>query len=282
MLLTAPEVYLHIKNIFEKNGIESPQFEAMCLIEHIFKKKLSSLLLTKPEATQEQITFANNIAYRRISGEPLQYLLGEWEFYGMPFCVGKGVLIPRQDTETLAEAVINAAGNYQSPKIIDLCSGSGCIACAVAKYAKNADVYALEFSERAIGYLHKNIEKNKVCVNVIEADVLSEKTPQDCGNFDIIVSNPPYLTKSDMESLQKEVTFEPEMALFGGEDGLHFYREITRIWKNRLNTGGMLAFEIGMGQHDDVRKIMNENNLDNIEFIKDLCGVIRVVTGLKK
>lgn len=282
MLLSAPEVYLHIKSIFEKNGIESPQFEAMCLIEHIFKKRLSSLLLTKPEATQEQITFANNIAYRRISGEPLQYLLGEWEFYGMPFCVGKGVLIPRQDTETLVEAVINSAGDYDTPKIIDLCSGSGCIACAVAKYAKNAQVYALEVSERALGYLNKNIRKNAVDVQVVAADVLSEKQPCDCMDFDIIVSNPPYLTKGDMENLQKEVSFEPEMALFGGEDGLHFYREITRIWKNRLKTGGMLAFEIGMGQHEDVRKIMNENNFDNIEFIKDLCGIIRVVTGRKK
>ena len=283
MLLTAPEIYLHIKSIFEKNGIESPQFEAMCLIEHIFGKKLSSLLLTKPEATQEQITFANNIAYRRITGEPLQYLLGEWEFYGMPFYIGKGVLIPRQDTETLVEAVINAAENYEHPKIIDLCSGSGCIACAVAKYVKNADVYALEISERALGYLNKNIEKNKVSVKVTEADVLSEKLPSECDTlFDIIVSNPPYLTKSDMQSLQKEVTFEPEMALFGGEDGLHFYREITRIWKNHLSTGGMLAFEIGMGQHDDVREIMNENNFGNIEFIEDLCGIIRVVTGIKK
>ncbi len=279
--MTAPELYFHIRNIFEKNTIESSQFEAMCVIEHIFKKRLNTLLLEKPKVSEEQITFANNIAYKRITGEPLQYLLGEWEFYGMPFYVGKGVLIPRQDTEVLVETVISAAKKYERPKIIDLCSGSGCIACAVAANVKNAEVYALEKSEIAIGYLNKNIKLNKVNVEVIQADVLSESNAELYDGFDMIVCNPPYLTENDMNSLQKEVSFEPEEALFGGENGLNFYHEITRIWNTCLNKNGILAYEIGMGQENDVEKMMIDNNFANIEFIRDLPGIIRVVKGEK-
>lgn len=280
-MVTAPQLYFHIKSIFEQNSVESPQFEAMCVVEHIFKRKLNALLLEKIPATAEQVNYADNIAYRRITGEPLQYLLGEWEFFGLPFYVGKGVLIPRQDTETLVETVISAAGISDAPRIIDLCSGSGCIACAVKANVKNAEVYALEKSERAIGYLNRNIKLNNADITVIEADVLSESTAKKLGGFDIIVCNPPYLTADDMKSLQKEVSFEPEEALFGGGDGLKFYREITRIWSRQLNSGGVLAYEIGMGQEEDVRKIMTENNLVNIEFIKDIPGIIRVVRGEK-
>ena len=280
-MVTAPQLYFHIKNIFENNRIENPQFEAMCVVEHIFRKKLGILLLEKPFAAEEQIKFADNIAYRRISGEPLQYLLGEWEFFGLPFYVGRGVLIPRQDTETLVETVIESSRNFIKPKIIDLCSGSGCIACSVSAYVKNAEVYALEKSERAIGYLNKNIELNKSKITVIQADVLKPEAALVYGNFDIIACNPPYLTANDMNFLQKEVTYEPAEALFGGLDGLDFYRKITELWRNFLNDGGILAYEIGMGQENDVSDIMKKNGFTNILFIKDLSGVIRVVKGEK-
>lgn len=276
-MVTAPQLYFHIKKALENNGIDDPQFEAMCISEHIFRKKLAHILIERQQASAEQVNYADGILYRRINGEPLQYLLGVWEFYGMPFYVGKGVLIPRQDTETLVDTVINAAKKYNRPKIIDLCSGSGCIACAVSAHVKNAQVYALENSERAIDFLNKNIELNHSDVTVIEADVLSENT--DLSGFDIIVCNPPYLTAEDMKSLQREVTYEPEAALFGGSDGLEFYRKITRIWGRKLNAGGILAYEIGMGQENDVRQIMHENGFLNIEFIKDLPGIIRVVKG---
>lgn len=277
--MTASELYIHIKKILENNNIETPQFEAMCMIENIFGKKLNRILIDRQQALPEHINFADSIAYKRIKGEPLQYLLGEWEFYGMPFCVGKGVLIPRQDTETLVETVIEAAKNINSPRIVDLCSGSGCIACAAAKNIENAKVYALEKHEKAIGYLNKNIALNNVKVTVIEADVLSEKT--EASDFDIIACNPPYLTADEMKTLQKEVAFEPKEALFGGNDGLYFYREITRIWQSRLKSGGIIAYEIGMGQENAVREIMSEYNFKNIEFIKDLPGIIRVVKGEK-
>lgn len=278
-MVTAPQLYLHIKKVFENNGLESPQFEAMCITEHIFGKRLDRLFMDRTDATSEQVNFADSIVYRRISGEPLQYLLGKWEFFGMPFYVGKGVLIPRQDTETLVDAVIKKASEYESPKIMDLCSGSGCIACAVAANVRNSCVSALEKSERAIGYLNKNAAENKVRINIIQADVLNENTAQEFADLDIIACNPPYLTDADMKALQREVSFEPPEALFGGSDGLDFYREITRIWSRRLRPDGTLAYEIGFGQENDVRKIMLENGLVNIEFIKDLTDKIRVVMG---
>lgn len=278
--MTAPELYFHAKKIFECNNIESASFEAMCILEHVFGKKLSVLLLEKPTASEEQKNTVNNLAYRRICGYPLQYLLGKWEFFGLPFYVGEGVLIPRQDTETLVETVLKIK-LPENPKILDLCSGSGCIAVSLALKIKNADVTAVEISDKAAEYIKKNAELNNTDLNIVKDDVLSEKTAEIFSGIDAIVCNPPYLTADDMKSLQKEVTFEPETALFGGKDGLDFYRNITKLWKDCLKSGGILAYEIGMGQEDAVMKILEENNFINIEMTEDLSGIIRVVRGEK-
>lgn len=278
--MTAPELYFHAKKIFECNNIESASFEAMCILEHVFGKKLSVLLLEKPTASEEQKNTVNNLAYRRICGYPLQYLLGKWEFFGLPFYVGEGVLIPRQDTETLVETVLKIK-LPENPKILDLCSGSGCIAVSLALNIKNADVTAVEISDKAAEYIKKNAELNNTDLNIVKDDVMSEKTAAIFSGIDVIVCNPPYLTAEDMKSLQKEVTFEPETALFGGKDGLDFYRSITKIWKDCLKSGGILAYEIGMGQEDAVMKILEENNFINIEMTEDLSGIIRVVRGEK-
>lgn len=278
--MTAPELYFHAKKIFECNNIESASFEAMCILEHVFGKKLSVLLLEKPTASEEQKNTVNNLAYRRICGYPLQYLLGKWEFFGLPFYVGEGVLIPRQDTETLVETVLKIK-LPENPKILDLCSGSGCIGVSLALNIKNADVTAVEISDKAAEYIKKNAELNNTDLNIVKDDVMSEKTAEIFSGIDVIVCNPPYLTADDMKSLQKEVTFEPETALFGGKDGLDFYRNITKIWKDCLKSGGILAYEIGMGQEDAVMKILEENNFINIETTEDLAGIIRVVRGEK-
>lgn len=278
--MTAPELYFHAKKIFECNNIESASFEAMCILEHVFGKKLSVLLLEKPTASEEQKNTVNNLAYRRICGYPLQYLLGKWEFFGLPFYVGEGVLIPRQDTETLVETVLKIK-LPENPKILDLCSGSGCIAVSLALNIKNADVTAVEISDKAAEYIKKNAELNNTDLNIVKDDVLSEKTAEIFSGIDAIVCNPPYLTADDMKSLHKEVTFEPETALFGGKDGLDFYRNITKLWKDCLKSGGILAYEIGMGQEDAVMKILEENNFINIEMTEDLSGIIRVVRGEK-
>lgn len=279
-MVTAPELYFHAKKIFECNQIESASFEAMCIIEHVFGKKLASLLLEKTTASEEQKNTVNNLAYRRINGYPLQYLLGKWEFFGLPFYVGEGVLIPRQDTETLVETVLKIKLS-ENPKILDLCSGSGCIAVTLALNLKNAEVTAVEISDKAVEYIKKNAKLNDSEINIVMGDVLSGETAKMFSGIDVIVCNPPYLTADDMKALQREVTFEPETALFGGNDGLDFYRSITKIWRDCLKSGGVLAYEIGMGQESDVKKILEENNFTNIEMTKDLSGIIRVVRGEK-
>lgn len=241
--------------------------------------KLQRLLLERGSVPEEWISSADSIIARRIKGEPLQYILGQWEFYGMPFYVGEGVLIPRADTETLAEYAIETAEKYTSPRVIDLCSGSGCVAVAAASRMKNARVCAAELSGKALSYLRRNAELNRVDLEIIKGDVLKRETVLQFDKADIILCNPPYLTAEDMRNLQQEVRFEPETALYGGEDGLCFYREIACLWKDRLNPGGVLAFEIGRGQEADVEKILRKNGFENIELRKDLAGIIRVVSG---
>lgn len=279
-MVTVPELYFHAKKILERNNIESASFEAMCIVEHVFGKKLALLLAEKLNASEDQENTVNNIAYRRISGYPLQYLLGKWEFFGLPFYVGEGVLIPRQDTETLVETALKIK-LPENPKIVDLCSGSGCIAAALYLNIKNAEVTAVEISDKAVEYIEKNSKHNNADINIVKGDVFSEETAEKFKDIDVIVCNPPYLTEDDMNSLQREVTFEPETALFGGRDGLDFYRIITKIWRECLKSGGILAYEIGMGQENHVKKIFEENNFTNIEMTKDLSGIIRVVRGEK-
>lgn len=219
---------------------------------------------------------------RRIGGEPLQYILGEWEFYGMTLKVGKGTLIPRQDTETLVDIAVDMYKNSDGITVIDLCSGSGCIALALERYLKAAAVYAVEKSEEAAEFLRKNIELHSSAVRSAIGDVREQATADSLPAADLIVCNPPYLTAEDMAALQKEVTHEPSEALFGGDDGLDFYRDITRIWKHKLKAGGRIIYEIGAGQEDEVMGILVQHGFENVRCKPDACGVMRCVTGMKK
>lgn len=221
----------------------------------------------------------NAMIERRINGEPLQYLIGEWEFYGLTLKVGKGTLIPRQDTETIVDLVIDKYRNSDSLSVIDLCSGTGCIGIALEKNLRCDKVFCVEKSEKAAEYLKENLRLNGSRAELILGDVLDEKVLEKLSQADIIVCNPPYLTKEDMENLQKEVSFEPAEALFGGEDGLDFYRSITRIWKSKLKDGGMLIYEIGIGQEDEVMRMLIQHGFENVRCRKDLCGINRCVFG---
>ena len=279
--MTASELYFHLKKIFEQNNLDSPQFEAMCIAEHIFEMKLNRIFLEKKTVTPEQKSVADSMAYRRIQGEPLQYLLGKWEFYGLDFFVGEGVLIPRQDTETLVDKALSFKLPDRS-KIVDLCSGSGCIAIAVSKNIVGAEVAAVEISEKAAKYITENMRLNNADIKLVIGDVTEKSTAEQFSDIDLLLCNPPYLTLNDMQKLQKEVAFEPEQALFGGEDGLEFYRKITAVWKNTLKFGGILAYEIGIGQEQQVINILENNNFYDIQTAEDLCGIIRVVYGSKR
>ena len=261
-------------------SLENIRFEAGCIVKAA--TGVSDIaLLTEPNTpvtdTQQQAVEA--MLSRRLSGEPLQYILGEWEFYGFPFKVGEGVLIPRQDTETLvelAESHIN-----ESMLCADLCAGSGCIGISLARLT-GCKFHSYELSEKALGYLNENIALNKVqsLVTAINADVLSEEIIETAPMYDIIVSNPPYLTVEEMTRLQREVAFEPSMALVGGEDGLDFYRAILRSWTKRLKAGGLFAVEIGETQAEAVSELFVENGITP-QVLQDLCRNDRVVYGIK-
>ena len=263
---------------------ENPAFEAQQLImKHCGVTRNDMLMFPGLEVAEEQERSVRAGVFRRLSGEPLQYILGEWEFYGLPFYVGEGVLIPRQDTETIAEVALRFLKGRDCADILaaDLCAGSGCIGITLAKLG-GIRVKLLELSGQALEYLCRNIALNgaEALCEAVQADVLADGTAEALPKLDLIVTNPPYLTAQDMRELQREVTHEPETALFGGEDGLDYYRRMIPLWGAKLNPGGMLAAEIGMGQENDVMRIFEENGL-HPRSQKDLCGVIRVIYSIK-
>ncbi len=278
-MVTLGELLREGISAISEHNTENPRFEAECLLQKATGADRLRLL-TEPqhEVLYEAAEQFRGLVKRRINGEPLQYLLGEWEFFGLPFRVGEGVLIPRQDTETLVELALEY--NPSGRLCADLCAGSGCIGISLSKQS-GCRVDSYELSDKAFPYLEANIRLNEADkVTAINADVLSDETVEAAPMYDIILSNPPYLTAQDMRELEREVMHEPEMALFGGEDGLFFYREILAKWTKKLKQGGLFAVEIGITQEEDVMRIFRENGL-TADCRRDLCGVYRVVYGTK-
>lgn len=216
---------------------------------------------------------------RRAAGEPVQYLLGEWDFMGLTFSVGPGVLIPRPETELLAETAIACLRGRQKPRVLELCGGSGCIAIAVAKTLPQAEITVLELSGDAMSYLQKNIARHGVKnVTAVQGDALSPPRTI-AGRYDAILSNPPYIARSELPTLQREVRQEPAMALDGGADGLDFYRGFNGIYPKMLTDGGLLLYEIGEEQGDAVAALLREAGLERVSVLRDLCGLPRDVLG---
>lgn len=277
--MTVFELYHKVKSELDSGGVEDFGFEAEQLLRDAGLDKAT--LIREPERELSDVISAeiNAKLKRRLSGEPLQYILGEWEFYGLPFYVGEGVLIPRGDTETLVETALGFLKDRdaRSRKTLDLCAGSGCIGIALAKTA-NAEITCVEKSPAAFAYLEKNAALNNASIKAVLGDVLEASTVT--GEYDLIVSNPPYLTAEDMSRLQREVRFEPEAALFGGEDGLDFYRAMIPMYSKMLKNGGMIAVEIGMGQENAVCGIFRENGLTPHNK-RDLGGIYRVIYSIK-
>ncbi len=273
------KVYNEIKNTLS-DYVETPDFEAQQIVRQVFDVSYSEILTgVKCMACPEQIKRIRDIVTRRCEHYPLQYLLGEWDFFGRPFLVGEGVLIPRADTEVLVEEALRFLEPLSAPKVLDLCSGSGCIGLTIALERPDAQVTAVEKSPAAFSYLTKNNELLCARAECVLGDALVVETAE--RPFDLIVSNPPYLTGQDMAELQAEVRFEPEEALYGEEDGLFFYRELTKLYVPNLCSKGMLAYEIGEGQQDAVSEMMAAASLKSICQIRDYNGIIRCVTGKK-
>ena len=205
---------------------------------------------------------------RLLNDEPLAYILGEWEFYGLKLFVSPDVLIPRDDTCAVAELAINRTLFLEKdPRILDLCCGSGCIGLAVASRVKDARVTLADISKEALAVAKKNIAQNKLGgrMSIFQVDA-RKKAPNFLGKFDMIVSNPPYITREEMKQLPRSVdAFEPHLALYGGEDGLDFYRAILANFTPALKPGGCVCFEFGMGQGDAVCRLLEENDYTVLE-----------------
>lgn len=255
-------------------------FETALILERAGISRIAQLAEPNAPVAENSAEKARDMLRRRTLGEPLQYILGKWEFCGFEFDVGEGVLIPRSDTETLVEVCGDYLGGRRGALAADLCAGSGCVGVALARLF-GCRVKSYELSRRAYSYLEKNIAANGGCAEPICADVLCAQTVESAPMFDIIAANPPYLTQGDMNALQREVGFEPKMALFGGADGLDFYRALLPLWTQRLCAGGLFAVEIGMGQEKDVAEIFSRQGLSP-DFAHDSSGIIRVVFAVKK
>lgn len=253
-------------------------FEANQLLSHITGADRHELIISGEQLLSEaQAEQLEEMIAQRTNGRPLQYILGSWEFYSLPFYVGEGVLIPRGDTETMVDMAIELIKGKSSPSVIDLCSGSGAAAIAVEKNSI-AEVTAVELSDKAYSYLERNIALNRSSVKAVKADVFCYSPEK---NFTLVMSNPPYIPTNDLKTLQTEVRREPEMALDGGKDGLDFYRAIAKRYYEHIESGGFICFEIGINQQDDVAEILKKECYKNIRTAKDLGGITRVVAGEK-
>ena len=281
--MTLNEVYLRGKNVLATAKIEAPAFDAMQIFEKCFKLTRQDIIVSRSAvADVEKTRHFFKLIEERAAGRPLQYILGTWSFMDVNFKVGEGVLIPRDDTEVLVNAVLAQIKNVRAPKILDLCAGPGTIAITLAKKPPDANVVAVELSEIALNYLHENLSLNSVTnVEVVPFDVLSDISKFPFSEFDVIVSNPPYIPSEDLKMLQKEVQHEPKLALDGGFDGLKFYRAIAKSWTCLLKKSGYICVEVGQGQANDVAGIFENNNLTNIQIFQDLADIDRDVVAQK-
>lgn len=275
--MTIFSAYNDTKNKLKDAGIEAYVFEAKQILRFVTKYSNLQIMEKYMEPLDPmQEAFLKSVVSERVKRVPLQYLLGEWSFFGYDFYVGEGVLCPRADTEILVETALDFIGD-KPMKVADLCAGTGCIGISVAKEKPLCLVSAVEKFEEAYSFLVKNVKKNKA-ENVIPllADI---ETVEVSEKFDLILSNPPYVTKEEMEMLDEETKREPETALFGGDDGLKFYKIILDKWLPRLKNGGMLAVEVGFKQAKEVAELFSAAGLKNVGTKKDLNEIERVVYG---
>ena len=262
--------------MLKSNNVESPKLKARLLLQYVLDKPRQYIIVydNKEIDKQQQWQYFVNIE-KLTKGIPLQHITHRQEFMKMDFFVDENVLIPRPDTEILVEEVIKIAQKYNSPRILDLCTGSGAIAISLKKFVPNADITAVDISEKALEIAQKNAKKLETKINFLKSDLFDKL---DNKKFDIIVSNPPYIRKDEIKKLSEEVQKEPKIALDGGEDGLDFYRIIAEQAINYLKTGSFLCFEIGYNQKNDVIKIIEDDqNYKNTYCKKDLYGNDRII-----
>lgn len=282
MATTYNNLYMDIRQELHRSGIDAATLEARELVAFAAGKTRQELLrdsrLYVPQDVEER---ARALMRRHLAGEPLAYLIGEWSFCGMGLDVNESVLIPRTDTEVLAEQVIGFVKTLDEPRVLDLCAGSGCVGLAVAKFCPGSHVVLGELMEDALRVCRQNIRRCGLTAQVMPWQVNAlDGPPPRFGEFDCIVSNPPYIPDGDIAGLDVSVRdYEPMTALKGGDDGLDFYRAISDKWRTALHPGSRLYFEVGIGQADDVLRIMRAYGFGDIEVVPDTAGIPRVVYG---
>jgi release factor glutamine methyltransferase len=265
-----------IKDIIKKLEQDLDRNEVFIILEYVLERNKTKILLDLDEVlTEKQEEKIENILQRRLNKEPLQYILCEQFFYKNKFFVNENVLIPREDTEVLIDEVLKNTND--NSEVLDLCTGSGCIAITLKKSNESLNVTASDISENALMVAMINSLINKTKINFIKSD-LFEKIDK---KFDVIVSDPPYIETADVAALQEEVKKEPILALDGGADGLKFYREIIKKSKAYLRDNGIIALEIGYNQAKAIREILQDNGFDNIKVIKDYGNNDRVLIANK-
>lgn len=279
--MTIFEAYNSTKKKLEAAGIEDFVFEAKQIIKHITGLNAAQILTNyNQRLTEFQQNNLTALIHQREVRYPLQYIFGEWDFYGRRFKVGVGVLVPRADTETLVEHGLEFLKGKNDARVLDLCAGSGCIGITVAKECVDSAVTMVEKYDEALGYLLKNIElHNAFNAKALKGDIFKGSAAEE--KYDLILSNPPYIPKTEMKEISPETEFEPETALIADDNGMEFYKAITENYKNSLKTGGMLCFEVGINQYKKVKEILENAKFCNVEVRKDLNGIERVVSGIK-
>ena len=282
MAITYNNLYLDIRQVFRDSGIEAATLEARELVCYASGKTREELMrdarLYVPRLVEEK---TRELVARHLAGEPVAYLIGEWEFYGLPLDISESVLIPRADTEVLAAQAIDYVRTLDKPRVLDLCAGSGCVGLAIASQVKTCHVVLGEIDEGALRICRQNVRRNGLTTRVMPYQVDALQKPSvNLGEFDCIVCNPPYIPDGDIDSLDASVRdYEPLLALRGGEDGLDFYRAVCDKWRDALRTGGRLCFEVGIGQADDVLRLMRSVGFGDIQVIPDTNEIPRVVFG---
>ena len=280
---TYNELYIDLRRRLRDAGVEADMLEAALLVAHAAGKDRAKLmadlrLYTSPEIEAR----VEDAARRRLAGEPAAYITGSWSFCGLELSVNKAVLIPRSDTEVLVEKALDLSGNRDSElRILDLCSGSGCIGCALARFLPKSRVVLADVSPEALRVARENVQRCALGARAlcIEADALTLPSPR-LGSFDMIVCNPPYIPAGEIASLDVSVReYEPRLALDGGDDGLRFYRAILGGWKSLLRQSGWMLFEVGETQAGEVEKLMRLAGLHQIGRARDSAGYDRVVFG---
>ena len=284
-MATYQDLFLDLRSKLSKANIEAVELNARELIAFAAGKTTEEFVRDRQLfAPAETVKRANDLCDRRVRGEPLAYILGEWDFYGLTLRITPDVLIPRMDTEVLSDWVINIlrAGTDGKFRFLDLCTGSGCIGLSIANAFPNCRGVLLDVSEKAVelaGENAKNLGLNDRLI-AVSGDVCKAPDMNFLGSFDVIVSNPPYITRDEMAELDRSVRdFEPQGALFGGNDGLHFYRAIVNDWLKLLKPGGFIAFECGYRQATDVGRLLKNAGCTGIKIVEDTAGIPRVVSA---